>query len=170
MGDLKKKRIIWLVNKHAAPLEYNATNLRTYKLAFYLQKFGYDVRIIASSYVHNRNIELINNHKGFQEKDYDGVKFIHVKTASYKKNGLKRIYSLFQFGWKVFFLRNKWEKPDVIIHTSNIPFDIFVLWCAKKMKALYITEVVDLWPESFVAFGLLRASNPIMKVFYRLEY
>lgn len=170
MGDLKKKKVIWLVNKHAAPLEYNATNLRTYKLACYLQEFGYDVRIIASSYVHNRNIELINNHKGVQEKDYDGVKFIHVKTTSYKRNGLKRIYSLFQFGWKVFLGREKWEKPDVIIHTSNIPFDIFVLWCAKKMRALYVTEVVDLWPESFVAFGLLKASNPIMKVFYSLEY
>ena len=40
---------------------------------------------------------------------------------------------------------------------------------AKRFKAKYIVDVVDLWPESFVAFGLISKNNPLTKMAYWAE-
>ena len=76
---MTKKKVIWLVNKHAAPIQYNATNMRTYKLAYYFTQMGYEAYIISSSFIHNKNIDLISSNEPYLIKEYDGVKFIHIK-------------------------------------------------------------------------------------------
>lgn len=164
--SLKK---IWLVNKHAVPYELNGTHIRTVKLSEFFTKMGHDVIIFGSSTVHNRNIDLIEDKSLYIEKNHNGSRFVHIKTKKYKSNGLYRIYSFLEFSLKLFLIRNKFEKPDIIIHTSNIPFDILVLIIAKKLKAKYIIEVLDLWPESFVAFGLIKKNNPLLRTFYAIE-
>lgn len=166
---MTKKKVIWLVNKHAAPIQYNATNMRTYKLAYYFTQMGYEAYIISSSFIHNKNIDLISSNEPYLIKEYDGVKFIHIKTSTYQSNGLKRIFSIIQFGKRLLNLRNQFPKPDIIIHTSNIPFDYCVYSCARKLHAKYLIEVVDLWPESFVAFGLIGKKNPLLQLMYKVE-
>lgn len=165
----KAEKVIWLVNKHAAPIKYNATNMRTYKLAEYFSQMGHDVYIVSSSFVHNRNINLITSKEKCTIKTYDGVKFIHIKSGSYQSNGIKRIWSIFQFSMRLLKLRSKLPHPNIIIHTSNIPFDYLVYRCARKLNAKYLIEVVDLWPESFVAFGLIHRKNPLLKAMYKVE-
>lgn len=169
MEIVNKKRVIWLVNKHAAPMQYNATNLRTYKLAYFFNQMGFDARILCSSFVHNRNINLIEENKDFIEKEYDGVKYIFISGKEYKNNGVKRIFSLYDFAQKVYRNRDHFPVPDIIIHTTNIPFDSKIQKCAKCLNAKYIVEVVDLWPASFAAFGLLKESNPLMTLMYAME-
>lgn len=167
--EVKDTKTIWLVNKHAAPIKFNATNMRTYKLAYYFKKMGYDVYVVSSSFVHNRNIDLIDSNEPFIIKEYEGVKFVHIKSGSYNNNGLKRIFSIFYFSYKLMKYRKSLPKPDTIIHTSSIPFDFLVYKVAKKLNAKYIVEVVDLWPESFVAFGMLSQNNPFLKIMYKIE-
>ena len=165
----EQEKVIWLVNKHAAPIRYNATNMRTYKLAEYFHQMGYNAYIISSSFIHNRNIDLIATKEKYIIKTYDGVRFIHIKTNSYKSNGIKRIWSIFQFSIRLLRLRRQFPHPEVIIHTSNIPFDYLIYRCARKLRAKYLIEVVDLWPESFVAFGLINRRNPLVKLMYNIE-
>lgn len=160
---------MWLINKHAAPIKYNATNMRTYKLAYYFTQMGYNAYIISSSFVHNRNIDLINSNKHIEEKEYDGVKFIHIKTCPYSSNKLKRVYSIYQFSKRLLQYKNALPKPDIIIHSCCIPFDYLIYKCAKNLKAKYVLEIVDLWPESFVAFGLMKKNNPLLKLMYQVE-
>ncbi|MEF9987170.1 MAG: glycosyltransferase family 4 protein [Bacteroidales bacterium] len=169
MEIANRKRVIWLVNKHAAPMQYNATNLRTYKLAYFFNQMGFDTKILCSSFVHNRNINLIEGDKGFIEKEYDGVKYIFISGKEYKSNGVKRIFSLYDFARKVYKNRANFSVPDIIIHTTNIPFDSKIRKCAQLFKAKYIVEVVDLWPASFAAFGLMKESNPLMMLMYAME-
>ena len=52
---MKKK--IWLINQYAMPPKYEA-RIQTLKRAQYLVKFGYDVTIIAGSYLHNTSVIL----------------------------------------------------------------------------------------------------------------
>lgn len=167
--DTCMKKVIWLVNKHAAPIKYNATNMRTYKLAYYFTQFGYEAYVISSSFIHNKNIDLLDSNEQYAIKEYDGVKFVHVKSLHYKSNGLKRILSISQFSRRLLKLRHELPKPNVIIHTSNIPFDYWIYTCARKLDAKYLIEVVDLWPESFVAFGLIGKKNPLLSLMYKVE-
>jgi hypothetical protein len=51
----------------------------------------------------------------------------------------------------------------------HAPFDYPICLCAKKLKARYIAEEWDLWPEYFVTFGLISANNPAMKWAYSKE-
>ena len=162
------KAVIWLINYNAMPPELES-RLRTIKFAQYLTEYGYDVTIFSSSVMHNMDKDLITDGSPFIKRNYGDLKFVHIKTKTYKKNGLLRIYSLIEFHIKLCRLKNKFIKPDVIISGAANPFGNFFYYCAKKLGAEYIVEVLDLWPESFVTFGLISKSNPFLKIAYRTE-
>lgn len=162
------KKNIWLVNHYAMPPKFES-RLRTIKFAQYLTDKGYNVTIISSSFLHNMNKNLIEDGKSFIEKEYGKLKFIHIKTIGYNKNGLARFYNLFQFHFKLFFLRNKFSKPNIIVHTALPPFGNIIYLAAKKLNAKYIAEVLDLWPESFVDLGVMKKVNPFIQFSYLAE-
>jgi glycosyltransferase involved in cell wall biosynthesis len=163
---MKKK--IWLINQYAMPPKYEV-RIQTLKRAQYLMKFGYDVTIVGGSFLHNTTINLITDNKKYIETEYDGIKFIHIKTNSYTGNGIKRFYNLILFTIRFFFLSKKFDKPDVIAQIATVPFGNVIYYIAKRFKAKYIIDVVDLWPESFVAFGLISKNNPLAKIAYWAE-
>lgn len=168
MVDQEKK--IWLINPVAMPPKYE-TRVQTLKRAQYLRDSGYDVTIICGSYLHNTNINLINDDKPYLQVEYeDGQKFIHIRTSNYKTNGLKRIYSILEFYIKLWWYSSKFGKPDYISHLAAVPFGNITYFVAQKKKAKFIVDVVDLWPESFVAFGLISKNNPLLKLAYWAEH
>ncbi len=144
--------------------------IQTLKRAQYLIELGYDVTIIGGSYLHNTDLNLIDDNKKYIEVNYDGIKYIHVKTCKYKSNGIKRIWNLLEFHFRLFFISKRFEKPDIIAQMAAVPFGNIIYYLAKKIKARYIVDVVDLWPESFLAFGLVSKNNPFLKLAYIAEY
>ncbi len=163
---MKKK--VWLINQYAMPPKYES-RIQTLKRAQYLIELGHDVTIISGSYLHNTRINLILDNKKFINKEYDGIKFIHIKTNSYKGNSIKRFYNLILFSFRLFFLSKKFEKPDVISQLATVPFGNIIYFVAKRFRAKYIVDVVDLWPESFVAYGLISNKNPLTYIAYKAE-
>lgn len=161
-------KTIWLINPSAMP-PYKEQRIQTLKRAEYLQKFGYDVYILGGSYFHNTNINLINDKSTFIEKEYDGIKFIHVRNTSYQNSSLLRIYSLIEFHFRLFKVSRYIKKPDVISLYATVPFSNVVYFLAKKLKAKFIVDVVDLWPEAFVSLGLISPKNPILWIAYLAE-
>ena len=166
MGNVKKS--IWLVNYYAMPPQLES-RLRTIKFAQYLMAKGYEVKIFSSSILHNKDKNLILDNKSYLETTYGDLQFIHLKTFSYKSNGIARFLSLLHFHFKLYFLRNRFIKPDLIVHTALPPFGNILYFAAKKLKAKYICEVLDLWPESFVSYGLVKQGNPLLKGAYFME-
>ena len=81
---------IWLINQYAMPPQFES-RLRTIKFAHYLTQAGYDVTIFASSVMHNMNIDLIEDDSKYIERSYGDLKFVHIKTQSYKTNGFSRV-------------------------------------------------------------------------------
>lgn len=165
---MEKQKHIWIVNFHTAPPEY-VSQPRYIKLIPYLQAEGYKVTIITQSYLRKLNIEFVDRDRKFSIRKYDNFDFIHIKSLKYKGNGIGRMISIFMFSIRLYFLRNRFEKPDIIIHNIHAPFDYPVLWCSKKLKSEYIVEAWDLWPDDFVTFGLISAKNPLMKLAYSIE-
>lgn len=165
--DLAKKKI-WLINQYAMPPALES-RLRTIKFAHYLSEKGYEVTIFASSVMHNMDKDLIDGNRLFIERKYGDLNFIHIKTKNYKKNGLARLIGLIQFPFRFIRVAKHKEVPDVIIQTATVPFGNIIYYYAKKIKAKYIVEVLDLWPESFVDLGMFSKKNPLIKLAYCAE-
>lgn len=158
---------IWLINQYAMPPELEPRT-RTIKFAHFLTEKGYDVTIIGGSSMHNTSVNLITDKKAFIKCEYKDIKFIHIRTRNYK-NSFERVLNLFEFPIRLFKNYRKFERPDIIIHTATVPFGNILYYCAKRLKAKYIVEVLDLWPESFHQTGLVNKRNPLMGLLYAAE-
>ena len=166
---MAKKKVIWLVCNNVQPPEID-THLRHQKFAKYLKEDGYEVYIIGASYLHYSKKNLIEGKERYIFKEYPGLKYIFVRTSSYTNNtGIKRFYSNFQFAWRLYRLRKKLPKPDLIVHNTRIPCDYPIYMAAKSLHAKYITETWDLWPLSFATAGLFNNDGLIMRLFYKVE-
>jgi glycosyltransferase involved in cell wall biosynthesis len=161
-------KTIWLVNAYAVSPEYE-TRLRTIKTAQYLIQMGYKVVIFGGSFIHNTNINYINDKKKYIEREYNGLNFVHIRTSAYAGNGLKRFKNLIQFHAGFKRTAKKFGKPDYIIHDLAIPFGANIYKTARKLKAKYVGQIQDLWPESFVAFGLIKRDGIIHKILKKIE-
>ena len=141
-----------------------ARNPRYIEFASAFMQAGYDVIIF------NSDISECISFKGrFKDEWYKQFHFVHVKTPNYQGNGIKRMWSIFFFAMRLYFNKKKFQKPDVILHNLHTPFDYPVCWISKRLKAKYVAEAWDMWPEDFVTFGLMSANNPIMKWAYMME-
>ena len=150
---------IWIVNYYTAP---DCSNPRYLKLAHFFMEAGYDVLTFNANYK-EKKVEK------FEARQYGQFSFVHVKAPTYVGNSIKRMFSIFFFAWRLFVNRKKFPKPDIVLHNIHTPFDYPIVWTAKRLKAKYIAEAWDLWPEDFVTFGLVSRNNPILKVFYWIE-
>lgn len=161
---------IWLINPVAMPPQYEA-RIQTLKRAQYLRLQGFDVVIISGSYLHNTDVNLIDDKSSYKFAEYeDGQKFIHIRTSNYNSNGLTRIYSILEFYFRLWWYASSFEKPDFISHLAAVPFGNITYFVARKFKAKFIVDIVDLWPESFVAYGLVSKKNPFLKLAYWAEH
>lgn len=159
---------IWIVNYYAGSPD-NTTNPRYLQFSHHFQKAGYDVITFSASYRPAAQVELIEGDGLYEEHQYGEHRYIHVRCPRYVGNGLKRMYSIWAFAWRIFKHRKEFDKPDVILHNIHTPFDYPIVWTAKRLKAKYIAEAWDLWPEDFVTFGLVSRKNPALKFFYWVE-
>jgi glycosyltransferase involved in cell wall biosynthesis len=161
-------KTIWLINAYAMP-PYKEQRIQTLKRAEYLQKRGFEVFIITGSNFHNSDEDINSDNSLFVDIDYDGIKYIHVRTAKYKNSNLLRIYSLLQFYFKLFKIIKIKKKPDFISLYAAIPFSNIIYFLAKKYKCKLILDVVDLWPESLLELGLISKYNPLLWLSYIAE-
>lgn len=159
---------IWIVNYYTGTPD-TAANPRYLQFAHHFRKAGYDVITFNASYCPGDPKDLIEGDGVFEEHQYGEYRFIHVKCPRYVGNGLKRMFSIWAFAWRLYKHCREFEKPDVILHNIHTPFDYPIVWIAKKLKAKYIAEAWDLWPEDFVTFGLVSRNNPALHLFYWVE-
>lgn len=161
---------IWLVNKYAMPPQYES-RLRTIKFAHYLGQMGYKVTIFGCSIMHNMDIDLINDNSLFIEHYYNDLHFVHIRGLHYgKAANVKRLLSEVRFHYSFVKVAKRFEKPDIIVATTNAIISNPILKYAHKNGIKYITESLDVWPDDFVSFGLVSAKNPLMKyLFWRAK-
>lgn len=161
--------VIWLINHYAVPAKYYPL-IRTPNFAKYLMNLGYEVIVFSASSVHNSTINLSTNGKPFQEETVDGIHYVYVRCRSYQGNGVARIVNMFEFACRLESVCEKFPKPDMVLSSSATPLACRAgLQIAKKYKVRAVAEIVDLWPESFVAYGFISKSNPLLIPMYLFE-
>lgn len=162
-------KTVWIVNYYTNVPE-KAGNPRHYEFAKYLTEKGYSVRVFFAD--RRRAPEegaVIKNGQKYLSVKHEGITYTRIAAMPYGENNIKRGISIWKFAWRILMLRKRFERPDVILFNIHAPFDYPIIWCAKKLKAKLITEAWDLWPDSFVRFGLMSASSPVVKFFYHVE-
>ncbi|MDY4043710.1 MAG: glycosyltransferase family 4 protein [Marinifilaceae bacterium] len=161
-------KTVWIVNYYT-DIPERVSNPRHYEFAKYLTSKGYFVRVF---FADRKRIPeegaVISSGKKFLNEEYEGIQYTRIAAIPYVGN-LKRGISIWKFAWRIFCIRRQFEIPDVILFNMHAPFDFPLVWCAKSLKARLITEAWDLWPDSFVRFGLMSEKNPVTKFFYWIE-
>lgn len=151
---------IWIVNYYTKP---DCTNPRYNELAKYFVTAGHEVLTFYANYNSEETAPL------FQKSKVNGLDYVEVKSLHFKGNGVERMRSIYGFAKTLKKHFEEFERPDVVLHNIHPPFDYPVVKMAKKLGAIYFAEAWDLWPESFVRFGLVKESNPAMKIAHAVE-
>ena len=163
---------ILLVN-HYAGSPFYGMEFRPYYFAREWINSGHEVKIIAADYAHVRKKqpELLNKKSSYQ--NIDGIDYIWLKTTRYQGNGIRRVFNIFNFLFRLWMQSNKLAsefKPDVVVASSTYPMDI---WPCKKIAdaagAKLIYEVHDLWPLSPIELGGMSKHHPFIRIVQRAE-
>ena len=162
---------IWLINHYAVPPQYYPL-ARPTNFAKYLMAMGHTVTVISASSVHNSNPpkNLITDGAAYREEVDDGVHHVYIRCCDCTGNGLKRIYNMCEFAWKLPRVCKCLPKPDAIVATSMPPMSCAMgIHLARKYKVRGVAEIADLWPESIVAYGIAGPKNPAVIALRWLE-
>ena len=160
---------IWLINHYGVPPRYYPL-ARPTLFARYLKKMGHEVIILASSAVHNSEKNLIEDGSLYRVAKEEGVNYVYIRCRQYKGNGKERVMNLLEFAARLPKVCRHFRKPDAIVATSFDPISCYCgIRMAKKYKAKAIAEIADLWPETAVAYGMMKEKSLIVKGLRVLE-
>ena len=68
--------------------------VKTLRFAHYLGLRGVDCTIFTASTLHNTDINLITDKSLYIERQYDDLKYVHIRCCDYKKTDIKRIVNM----------------------------------------------------------------------------
>jgi glycosyltransferase involved in cell wall biosynthesis len=135
---------------------------------------GHDVTVIAGTvnYLTGKTPELYRGRWIVQEQD-GAVKVLRCHVAdSYNKGYKGRTWAFVSFMLSAASAVFRIERPDVVIATSPPLTVAPVGWAAAhkfRRPVPWIFEVRDLWPESAITTGVLRANSALARCLYALE-
>ncbi len=135
---------------------------------------GHEVIVIAGTvdYASGKVPERYQGH--WITKENDGAVLVyrcHV-PATYAASYLGRMWAFLGFTLSASTAALRAPRPDVVIATSPPLVATIPGWIAARVSRRpvpWIFEVRDLWPESAVSTGVLRAESPLTKLLYGLE-
>ncbi len=165
------KETIVLINHYAGSNRYGM-EFRPYYLGKQWIRMGYRVIIVAASFSHVRkmNPEISNS---LEIERIDGIEYWWLKTPAYQGNGLKRVFNILVFIYRLFRVRNRVcriKNIRVIIASSTYPLDIYPAYImAKSTKARLFFEVHDLWPLSPIELGGYSRYHPFIFIMQLAE-
>lgn len=168
-------RKIWIFNHHANGMFFDNAG-RHYYFAKYLKEEGYEPVIFCSNAQHGtgdiyfKEDSIWHVHKN----DAIGVPFVFIKGHPYVGNGKNRILCMVDYYRNVKIAAKEYAKkcgtPDIIIGSQVHPLAVFAAeQMATKFGIKCIAEFRDLWPESIVAMGIAKKTNPAIVAMRLLE-
>lgn len=159
-------KVVWIVNEYNGP-DYPRT--RQTVLSQQLEERGYKVYLFCGSSDNKGGKNSIENGADFKLVESDGAKFFVIKTSNYRRT-YERVIVALQFQQRIWKLRDKFPKPDVIVSDfAGLFGNVFLKW-KNKYGTKIIYDVLDLWPEGFVEMGYVKRTSLIAKILYNMEH
>lgn len=162
---------IWILN-HYAQEPSGAGGTRHYSLARHLLTHGWTATVIAASTDFNTGRQRLSDRESNRITDYDGVRFLRVRTPAYKGNGGARMLNMLSYMVRVLLpsTTKVLPRPDVIIGSSVHPFAALSgALLADRFNIPFVFEVRDLWPQTLVDLGRLKKASLVTHALHMLE-
>ena len=163
---------ILLINHYAGSPEMGM-EFRPYHFGKEWVEMGHEVTIVGASFSHLRSKQPKVEKRDVTEEWIDGIRYLWIKTDSYKGNGIGRIKNMMTFLRKLRKYRHLFVEviePDVVIASSTYPLDIYpARKIASMAKAKLIFEVHDLWPLSPMEISGYPKWHPFIMVMQKGE-
>jgi glycosyltransferase involved in cell wall biosynthesis len=151
------------------PPEYGHLN-RHFNFGKYLKRLGHEPTVFVGSFLHNTKIQMIEDDSLIRKYENVDYPYYFIKTCDYSSSKLKRIYAMYEFYKNLLKVVKSFAKPDAILGSSAHPLAaVAAIKLAQKFGCQSIVEVRDLWPESFVAYGIVTRKNPLLRLLYAGE-
>ena len=161
---------IWILNHYAVTPDLPG-GTRHFDFGRELVKEGHNVTIFASAFHYSQfKYVKIQKKQLYKIENFDGVKFVWIKTFPYKKNDWRRTLSMLDFAFKAFIVGMEFPAPDIIIGSSVhllSPLSAYLL--SLYFKVPFIMEVRDLWPDTLVDIGILSKKSFTFMLLKKLE-
>lgn len=167
---MRRRRHVWIVNHYAFPPDQPA-GARHFHLARELIARGDDVTIFAAGFSHfSGHDERLRGHRWMRIERYEGVRFVWLWTVPYRGNTVRRQVNMLSFLLLFVVAQATRPRPDVIVGSTVHPFAALGAWIASRLRcSRFVFEIRDLWPQTLVDLGALRAGSPGERVLRALE-
>ena len=135
-----------LIVNHNGGSPYHGPNLRTYYAAKGLTARGHEVSVLSSTYSH-KYIRLPPDAHIVNPEVIDDICYYWIKIKKYK--GLSsRIFSHFQFGFRMIFNLNRLPLSADLVLFSGPPPEVFLFshYLARHLNVPICCDVRDIWP------------------------
>lgn len=164
-------KTVWILN-HYAQEPGHPGGTRHFSLSRYLPTSGWRAFIIAASVEHNTGRQRLAEGEKTRLENFDGVPFLWVRTPGYKGNGGGRIKNILVYFWRTLrpVTTRALPRPNVIIGSTVHPLAALSgMLLARRFRIPFIYEVRDLWPQSLIDIGKMRAGSFSARALYWLE-
>ena len=161
----------WILNHYAAePSGPGGT--RHFQIARHLVKSGWQVVIIAANIEHLTGRDRLAPDESFRTETFEGVIFHWIRVPAHSGNGGGRLLNMLAYSFRSMlrkFTRNL-PAPDIVVGSSVHPFAA-VSGCrlARRFRVPFVFEVRDLWPQTLIDLGRLRARSATARLMRMLE-
>ncbi len=162
---------IWILTQFYPP-EFGAAAVRLSRLARLLAADGHNVTVLTGMPNYPEGvIRPAYRGKIVCRETLDGVTIQRVWVYASPSKGTKaRLLNQFSFMALAALRGTFMQRPDVILVESHPLFvSLTGGWLRLVRRAPMVLNVSDLWPESAVATGALRADSTMVKVASRVE-
>ncbi|TMB88774.1 MAG: glycosyltransferase family 4 protein [Chloroflexi bacterium] len=151
---------IWIVNHYADPPAGHAT--RTFDLSRRLVEKGHPTTIFGCSFSHYyfRPFRKLG-WRPWRDENMEGVTYVWVYGTPYKGNDWRRVLNMLVFSTLAFLAGLfRGGRPNIVVGVSVHPLGALVgYFLARVKRARFFFEITDLWPQSLIDFGMLRADS-----------
>lgn len=155
---------MWVINQYASTPKYSSgAGERFFYLAPFLKQAGYKLTIISGSHNH-LFINYPPTPKLFNDEIIEGGVMKWIRLRKYQASSfLGRLYSWFEFLFKLFLLPVSKSRPNLIIVSSMSIFPIFyALYLKGRSGCKVILEVRDIWPLTPIELGEYSSRHPFI--------
>lgn len=162
---------LWIINHYAVPPNQTG-GTRHFTLAQQFLKCQHQVTIISGDFNHFSQCHEAPQSQIIKHEIIDDVPFTWIKTPSYRGNGLRRLYNMLIFAWRLFRHRKQLatQPPDVIYASTPDLFSALAgYFIARSFNCEYNLEVRDLWPKTLIDVGNLHRFHPLVLLFKIIE-
>ena len=162
---------IWMLNHYAgSPSGTPAT--RTFDLSKELVRLGHQVTIFACSFNHYSFAEeQLRPYQLFRFAHLDGVRFVWIRSVAYRRNDYLRFLNMLTFALLAFAI-GLWlrPRPHIVIGTTVHPFTpVSAYFVSRLRRCRFWLDITDIWPQSLIELGHLKAKSLPARVIARLE-